>query len=105
MAKSSQSERDEDQLFEAFATSRGSKEARAFLADIATPREIAALAERWRIAGMLDAGTLTYREIAGLTGASTATIVRVAKFLRDEPHQGYRVVLDRLAKSGLRDEQ
>ncbi|MEI9902624.1 MAG: hypothetical protein WDN06_00515 [Asticcacaulis sp.] len=31
------------------------------------------------------------------TGASTTTVTRVARFLREMPHQGYRRVLDRLS--------
>jgi len=45
---------------------------------------------------MLDAGKKSYREINALTGVSTTTIGRVARFLKDEPHQGYRTVLDRM---------
>ncbi len=55
-----------------------------------------ALSERWHVARLLDEGELSYRQINEATGVSTATIVRVARFLRDEPHQGYRAVLDRL---------
>jgi len=73
-------------------------EARAFLRDICSPAELKALAERWRIALLLDAGDLSYREIAAETGASTTTVGRVSRFLKDEPHQGYRTIIDRLYK-------
>lgn len=69
-----------------------------FLKDIATPAELDALAERWRIARMLDGGAASYRDIAEATGASTTTVARVARFLREEPHAGYRSVLDRTQK-------
>jgi TrpR-related protein YerC/YecD len=72
------------------------EEARRFLADLCTPAEIRALSERWHVARLLDEGKLSYRQISEATGVSTATIVRVARFLRDEPYQGYRAVLDRL---------
>lgn len=70
-------------------------EARRFLTDLCTPGEIKALAERWQVARLLDEGDLSYREISAETGVSTATIVRVARFLKEEPHEGYRLVLDR----------
>lgn len=83
-------------LFAALAMLADADEARRFLKDLATPAEIAALAERWRIARLLDRGGLSYREIARETGASTTTVVRVARFLGQEPHQGYRLMLDRM---------
>ncbi len=54
------------------------------------------LSERWLVARLLDAGALSYREIAKEAKSSTATVVRVARFLKDMPHRGYRRVLDRL---------
>lgn len=74
--------------------SRG--EAEAFLADLCTPGEVRALSERWAVARLLHAGELSYREIAKQAQSSTATVVRVARFLKDMPHKGYRRVLDRL---------
>lgn len=66
-----------------------------FLIDLCTPAELRALSERWHVAQILDEGQQSYRDINALTGVSTTTIGRVARFLRDEPHQGYRSVLDR----------
>ena len=70
-------------------------EARAFFADLCTPAEVHILAERWHVAQLLDEGALTYRQIHEQTGVSTTTIVRVARFLRQEGNAGYRAVLDR----------
>ena len=56
------------------------------------------LAERWSVARLLDEKSRTYREIAIEAGASPTTVVRVARFLREMDHQGYRLVLDRLNK-------
>jgi TrpR-related protein YerC/YecD len=67
-----------------------------FLNDLCTPAEIRTLAERWHVARLLDGTSLSYREIHDATGVSTTTIVRVARFLRQEPHQGYRRALDSL---------
>lgn len=85
-----------DDLATAIASIADAEEARAFLADLCTPAEIHALAERWHVARLLDQGTLTYREIHDATGVSTTTIVRVARFLRQEANRGYSRVLDRL---------
>jgi TrpR-related protein YerC/YecD len=74
-------------------------EAEAFFADLCTPAEMKAFAERWRVAQLLDAGELSYREIAAAAGSSTATVVRVARFLKDMPYRGYRLVLDRLNRT------
>jgi TrpR-related protein YerC/YecD len=69
------------------------------LRDLCTPAEIRTLAERWHVARLLDQGDLSYREIHDATGVSTTTIVRVSRFLRQEPHQGYRRALDALAET------
>ena len=90
-----QREKDESALFDAFAQLENGAEAARFLRDLATPAELEAFAERWRIARLLDQSNQSYREIAAETGASTTTIGRVARFLREEQHQGYRLVLDR----------
>lgn len=95
---------DEKALFEAVALLRDGKEAARFLKDLATPAELEAFAERWLIARMLDKGDSSYRDIAAATGASTTTIGRVARFLREERHQGYRLILDRITKRSLRHE-
>ena len=89
-------ERDADELANVFLSLRGREEAARFLRDLMTPGEIATLAERWRVARLLDEGGRSYRDISEATGASTTTVTRVARFLSQEPHQGYRAVLDRL---------
>lgn len=70
------------------------------LADLCTPAEVRTLAERWHVARLLHRGDLSYREISDRTGVSPTTVVRVARFLRQEPHQGYREVIDRLEEQG-----
>lgn len=87
---------DTDALIQALLTLKGADEVRAFLDDLCTPAEIRAFAERFKVARLLDEGQSSYREIATQTGASTTTVTRVARFLREMPHQGYRLVLDRL---------
>jgi len=72
------------------------------LRDLCTPAEIRSLAERWHVARLLDGTDLSYRDIHDATGVSTTTIVRVARFLKQEPHQGYRVALDATGKTDVR---
>ena len=88
-----------DALADALLLIRSPAEARALLADLCTPAEIRTIAERWHVARLLDEGTLTYREIHEATGVSTTTIVRVARFLRQEDNGGYRVLLNRLKEA------
>ena len=83
------------ELAEALVQLQDANEAKALLADLCTPAEVHTLAERWHVAKLLDAGELTYREIHEATGVSTTTIVRVARFLRQENNGGYRLLLDR----------
>ncbi len=71
-------------------------ECRRFLLDLCTPAELTAFAERWRVCQLLEAGGLSYREIHAQTGVSVTTIGRVARFLLQEPHQGYALALGRL---------
>lgn len=85
-----------DSLAAAIAAIASVDEARALLLDLTTPAERHALAERWEVARLLDEGRLTYRQIHEATGVSTTTVVRVARFLRQEPHGGYRALLSRL---------
>lgn len=83
-------------LYDAFLALKTRDEVDAFLADLCTPSEVRAFAERWEVARLLDAGGRSYREIAAEAQASPTTVVRVARFLKEMPHQGYRLVLDRL---------
>lgn len=66
------------------------------LLDLCTPAEIRTLAERWHVARLLDGTKLSYREIHEATGVSTTTVVRVARFLREERNRGYRLAIDAL---------
>lgn len=83
-------------LYDAVLALKTREDADAFLNDLCTPAEVRAFAERWEVARLLDAGGKSYREIALEAHASPTTVVRVARFLKEMPHQGYRLVLDRL---------
>ena len=83
-------------LYDALLCLKTREEVDAFLADLCTPSELRAFAERWVVARLLDAGGKSYREIAAEAHACPTTVVRVARSLKEMPHQGYRLVLDRL---------
>ncbi len=83
-----------DELADALATLRSQEEYRRFLRDLCTLSELEALAHRWQIARLLDEGKSSYLEISEQVGASTATVTRVAQWLRAGAG-GYRVALQR----------
>ncbi len=83
-------------LFETLAVLNTADEVRRVLTDLCTRKEIGDFAERLLIARLLDQGNLSYRDISAMTGASTTTVGRVARYLEQEPHQGYRLILDHL---------
>lgn len=86
-----------DNLCEAFLALKTVEEMYNFLEDVGTIGEIKALAQRLEVARLLSEGK-TYPQIAQRTGASTATISRVRKFL-DYGANGYKVALERTQKS------
>ena len=86
-----------EDLCRALLTPRSPEEMASLLADLCTPAEVRTLAERWHVARLLAETDLTYRDIHDATGVSTTTIVRVARFLRQEPHQAYQLAIRRLA--------
>ena len=89
-------------LCAALLTPRDGAEMARLLTDLCTPAEIRTLAERWHVARLLDGTSLSYREIGEQTGVSTTTVVRVARFLRQEQHGGYRMAIDRMEPQDVR---
>jgi TrpR-related protein YerC/YecD len=83
-------------LVDAFLSLRTADEMQRFLRDLCTPAEIREFEQRWEMCQLLHAGELSYREIAEKIGTSVTTVTRVARFLREEPWQGYSTVLKRL---------
>jgi TrpR-related protein YerC/YecD len=83
-------------LCAALLTPRDAGEMARLLADLCTPAEVRTLAERWHVARLLGQTDLTYRDIHDATGVSTTTIVRVARFLRQEPYQAYQLAIERM---------
>ena len=80
-------------LFEAIGTLDGLDETERFFRDLCTLTELRDLSQRWAVARLLDDG-LHYAEISQRTGASTATITRIASWL-NHGEGGYRAVLDK----------
>ena len=67
--------------------------AERFLRDLCTRRELHDLSQRWRIVRLLADG-LPYTEISSTTGASTATVTRIAQWL-NHGAGGYQEALER----------
>jgi len=82
-----------DELAAAFLRLRAGDEARRFLRDLCTRGELEALSHRWQIVRLLDEG-VPYLEIAERVHTSTATVSRVAQWLRHGTG-GYELVLRR----------
>lgn len=85
-----------DRLFEAILQLKTRDECYQFFEDICTVAELKSLAQRLEVAKMLQENR-TYGEIAGRTGASTATISRVKRCL-NYGADGYKLVLERLSR-------
>jgi TrpR-related protein YerC/YecD len=85
---------DVEALFEAILQLDSRDEAERFFRDLCTLNELRDMAQRWAVVRMLDSG-LHYAEISKRTGASTATITRIASWL-NHGEGGYREMLDKL---------
>jgi len=81
-------------LYKAIEKLKTQRQARDFLTDLCTPKEIESLNERWEVAKLLSTRKYTYREIATKLGASTTTVTRVARFLFSENNNGYKSILN-----------
>jgi TrpR-related protein YerC/YecD len=86
-----------DELFATIASFRGPEQMRRFLRDLCTPGELDAMAQRWEVAKLVNQG-VPYLEISKRTGASTATVTRVAQWL----HHGEGGYLEALRKQKRR---
>jgi TrpR-related protein YerC/YecD len=80
-----------DALLEAILRLETPDEAAAFFRDLCTLGELHDMGQRWAVVRMLDQG-LHYGDISRLTGASTATITRIASWLK-HGEGGYRAML------------
>jgi TrpR-related protein YerC/YecD len=80
-----------DELVDAFAALRNRAVTAAFLRDLCTTTEIDAMGQRLQVARLVNDG-VSYQEISRRTGASTATVTRVAQWLH-HGEGGYAAVL------------
>jgi TrpR-related protein YerC/YecD len=82
-----------DDLFDAILALPDKSAAERFFRDLCTLRELRDLSQRWQVVQLLDLGR-HYGEIARETGASTATVTRIAQWLHHGTG-GYREALAR----------
>jgi TrpR-related protein YerC/YecD len=82
-----------EELAAAIRTLRTTDEVTRFLRDLCTRAELEALAHRWQTARLLDEG-VSYLEIAERVPTSTATVTRVAQWVKHGTG-GYRTALTR----------
>ena len=82
-----------DALFEAILGLKTVDECYDFFEDLCTIAELIAMEQRFQVALMLDQGKV-YSDIVKETGASTATISRVNRAIKDGC-DGYQIIFDR----------
>ena len=85
-----------EDLYTAILQLQTLEEVEIFFFDLCTPAELEGIVDRWRVAQML-VRKMPYRQIAAETNVSTATVVRVARFLNNG-NDGYRTIMRRLGK-------
>ena len=88
-------DKNSDQLFQAVLCLKNTKECEQFFRDVLALSELQAMTERFVVAKELYSGTKSYRAINKDTGVSTATITRIAEWMK-HGMGGYKLVLDRL---------
>lgn len=86
--------KDVDALFEAILKLETMDECKAFFKDLCTYQELNAMAQRMHVAKMLFTKHV-FTDIVAETGASTATISRVNRSIKDG-EDGYQIVFERL---------
>jgi TrpR-related protein YerC/YecD len=88
---------DVETLFDAILRLETMDEAEHFFRDLCTFSELRDMSQRWAVVRMLERG-MHYAEISRETGASTATITRIASWL-NHGEGGYRAMLEKLEAS------
>jgi TrpR-related protein YerC/YecD len=85
-----------DELVSSLTAIRDDDTMRRFLRDLCTVAELDAMGQRLQVAALVEQA-IPYAEISRLTGASTATVTRVAHWLR-YGEGGYREVLKKVKR-------
>ncbi|MCB0328935.1 MAG: DNA-binding transcriptional regulator [Bdellovibrionales bacterium] len=83
-------------LVKALLSLKNDEEARLFLRDLLTEKELREFSMRWKVAQMLDDG-VPYTQIESETGLSSTTIARISKWLTTGSG-GYQMMLDRFRR-------
>ena len=83
-----------DFLFDAILTLKNREECYKFFEDLCTVPELKAMSQRIAVAKMLSERHV-YSDIVDKTGASTATISRVNRVIKDGCN-GYQLIFDRV---------
>ncbi len=97
MAKINWKTKQNNQLLEAFLCLKNKDEAKRFLRDLMTEKEIKEFANRLEAAKLLSED-VQYNTIVEDTGLSSTTIARVSKWLHKSPFGGFKMILNRLKK-------
>lgn len=93
---------DTKRLMECILSLETAEECEAFFLDLCTMSELGAMVQRLEVARLLRS-ELVYNEIAAKTGASSATISRVARCL-NYGTGGYEMVLTRTNEKDVTEE-
>ncbi len=83
------------ELIEAVLALKNREEARRFLRDLMTEKELIEFGNRWKAARMLANGVI-YTEIENETRLSSTTVARVSKWL-NKGMGGYKLILKRIS--------
>ncbi len=83
-------------LFQTMSDLESSDDLGCFMRDVASLKELNEMAKRWKAAQMIEEG-LSYRAISEKTGLSTATVTRVAYWLKNG-EGGYQLALKNFKK-------
>ena len=82
------------ELADAILALKNRNEARRFLRDLLTEKELIEFGNRWKAARMLEK-KVPYKKIEKETGLSSTTVARVSKWLNNGK-KGYKLILNRL---------
>lgn len=85
------SNKDVNELLKVLVDLESVSEAKKFLGDLLTEKELIEFSQRWKVAKMLSKG-VTYVEIEKITGMSSTTIARIHKWLK-AGRGGYRSMI------------
>jgi TrpR-related protein YerC/YecD len=88
---------DAEALFQAILSLDGLDETERFFRDLCTLSELRDMAQRWAVVRLLAQGK-HYAEISRETGASTATITRIASWLH-HGEGGYEAMLAKIGQA------